>query len=98
LPLLHSFPTRRSSDLSTAERLAAVGRLSAGLAHEIRNPIAAMRLKAENALAVGDDARKKTALEAILKQVARLDALLRNLLQMTQDRKSTRLNSSHVSI
>jgi len=69
---------------STAERLAAVGRLSAGLAHEIRNPIAAMRLKAENALAASDDARKKTALEAILEQVARLDTLLRNLLQMTQ--------------
>lgn len=67
-----------------AERLAAVGRLSAGLAHEIRNPIAAMRLKAENALAASDDTRKKTALEAILKQVARLDTLLSNLLQMTQ--------------
>jgi len=69
---------------STAERLAAVGRLSAGLAHEIRNPIAAMRLKAENALAAGDDSRKKTALETILQQIARLDTLLRNLLQMTQ--------------
>jgi signal transduction histidine kinase len=69
---------------STAERLAAIGRLSAGLAHEIRNPIAAMRLKAENALAASDEARKKTALEAILKQVARLDTLLRDLLQMTQ--------------
>jgi signal transduction histidine kinase len=69
---------------SIAERLAAVGRLSAGLAHEIRNPIAAMRLKAENALAASDDTRKKTALEAILKQVSRLDTLLRDLLQMTQ--------------
>jgi signal transduction histidine kinase len=69
---------------STAERLAAVGRLSAGLAHEIRNPIAAMRLKAENALATSDDARKTSALEAILVQVARLDMLLSNLLQMTQ--------------
>jgi signal transduction histidine kinase len=69
---------------SSAERLAAVGRLSAGLAHEIRNPIAAMRLKAENALAASEDARKKTALEAILGQIARLDRLLQNLLQMTQ--------------
>jgi signal transduction histidine kinase len=43
-----------------------------------------MRLKAENLLAVSDDTRKKTALEAILKQVARLDTLLRNLLQMAQ--------------
>ncbi len=69
---------------STAERLAAVGRLSAGLAHEIRNPIAAMRLKAENALASSNGERKTSALQAILAQVARLDALLRNLLQMTQ--------------
>jgi len=72
------------SRASEAERLAAVGRLSAGLAHEIRNPIAAMRLKAESALAASDDARKGAALEAILKQVARLDTLLRDLLQMTQ--------------
>jgi signal transduction histidine kinase len=69
---------------AAAERLAAVGRLSAGLAHEIRNPIAAMRLKAENALASADDSRKRSALEAILQQVARLDALLRDLLEMTQ--------------
>ena len=69
---------------TAAERLAAVGRLSANLAHEIRNPIAAMRLKAENALASPDPARKVSALEAILQQVARLDALLRDLLAMTQ--------------
>jgi len=69
---------------SAAERLAAVGRLSAGLGHEIRNPIAAMRLKAENALASSDGSRKTAALDAILQQVARLDALLRDLLEMTQ--------------
>lgn len=69
---------------AAAERLAAVGRLSANLAHEIRNPIAAMRLKAENALASSDPARKSSALEAILQQVARLDALLRDLLATTQ--------------
>ena len=31
-----------------------------------------------------DDTRKRSALEAILQQVARLDALLRDLLEMTQ--------------
>ena len=75
---------RERQRAGAAERLAAVGRLSAGLAHEIRNPIAAMRLKAENALAAGDNSRKARALEAILQQVGRLDALLRDLLAMTQ--------------
>jgi signal transduction histidine kinase len=69
---------------AASERLAAVGRLAAGLAHEIRNPIAAMRLKAENALAADDEGRSKSALRVILDQVGRLDALLRDLLTMTQ--------------
>jgi signal transduction histidine kinase len=72
---------------AAAERLAALGRMSAGLAHEIRNPIAAMRLKAENALAVGDGSRSEAALNAILLQVDRLDVLLRDLLEMTQARE-----------
>jgi signal transduction histidine kinase len=69
---------------TAAERLAAVGRLAAGLAHEIRNPIAAMRLKAENALASNDEGRRAAALQAVLQQVARLDGLLRDLLAMTR--------------
>ncbi len=68
----------------SAQRLAAVGRLAAGIAHEIRNPITAMRLKAENALSAGEDSRLKSALGFILDQVGRLDALLRDLLTMTQ--------------
>jgi signal transduction histidine kinase len=74
-----------SGRVAAAERMAALGRVAAGVAHEIRNPIAAMRLKAENALA-GDDARRRTALAAILQQVARLDRLLGELLAMTQRR------------
>jgi signal transduction histidine kinase len=70
-----------------AERLAAVGRVAAGLAHEIRNPIAAMRLKAENALAVDDKERGASALDFMLQQIGRLDGLLRDLLAMTQRRE-----------
>jgi signal transduction histidine kinase len=72
---------------SAAERLAAVGRLTAGLSHEIRNPIAAMRLKAENALVANDEGRRITALQSILQQVGRLDGLLHDLLAMTQRRE-----------
>lgn len=81
---------RRQADelagrVAQAERLAALGRVAAGVAHEFRNPIATMRLKAENALA-GDAARRETALAAILTQIARLDRLIGELLAMTQRR------------
>ena len=71
--------------VAQAERLAALGRVAAGVAHEVRNPVAAMRLRAENALA-GDPARQRPALEAILGQVARLERLTGELLTMTQAR------------
>src|SRR5258705_8470173 len=53
--------------VASGERLAAIGRVAAGVAHEIRNPIAAMRLKAENAL-LADAPRQKEALSMILGQ------------------------------
>jgi len=71
-----------SAQVVASERLAALGRVAAGIAHEIRNPIAAMRLKAENAL-LSDDARRRAALEMMLGQIGRLDILLQDLLALT---------------
>jgi signal transduction histidine kinase len=75
-----------AAEVALAERLAGLGRVAAGVAHEIRNPIAVMRLRAENALA-GDDARRCQALADVLEQVSRLDALVAELLAMTQRRE-----------
>jgi len=68
--------------VASGERLAAIGRVAAGVAHEIRNPIAAMRLKAENAL-LADRPRQTEALSMILGQIERLDRLLKRLLSLT---------------
>jgi signal transduction histidine kinase len=80
--------SRRSAEelarrMATSERLAAIGRVAAGIAHEIRNPIAAMRLKAETALASANE-QHHPALAVILEQVHRLDRLVRRLLTVTQ--------------
>jgi hypothetical protein len=74
---------RLARQVAASERLAAIGRVAAGVAHEIRNPIAAMRLRAESAIA-GDPERKHQALAMILQQIERLDGLLRRLLSVTE--------------
>lgn len=73
--------------VAASQRLTAIGRVAAGVAHEIRNPIAGMRLKAENALAAGAD-RYADALSIILDQIARLDRLIGRLLSVTHPEHS----------
>lgn len=68
---------------SRDQRLTALGRMTGGIAHEIRNPIAAMRLKAENALAAAPE-RQADALHAIVGQIDRLEALVQTLLALVQ--------------
>lgn len=80
--------------LSSAERLAAVGKVSAALAHEIRNPIATIRLRAENALA-NPAAPTQATLTRILEEVQRLERLVRSLLELGRD---IQLQVEHVDL
>ncbi|MGN8083233.1 sensor histidine kinase [Variovorax sp. 22077] len=68
---------------SRDQRLAALGRMTGGIAHEIRNPIATMRLKAENALAAAPE-KQSDALRMIVGQIDRLEGLVQSLLALVQ--------------
>jgi len=75
-----------AQQLAQSERMATLGRVSAGLAHEIRNPLATMRMKVENAMAAPPERyqqRSQSAFEAVLSQTARLEGLISSLLALT---------------
>jgi two-component system, NtrC family, sensor histidine kinase HydH len=70
-----------------ADRLSAIGQLAAGLAHEIRNPLASIDGAAE-VLEAGTDAEevRRETLGIIRKECARLFRLLTNLLDFARPR------------
>lgn len=71
--------------LRHAERLAALGRLTAGVAHEVRNPLATMRLRAQLLQAAPDaDAADRRALGVIVAEADRLNALVERLLTLSR--------------
>ena len=72
-----------SGQLTQAERFASLGRLAAQVAHEIRNPLGAVRLKIENAIA-RDDSRQCEPLMSVLVQVERIETQVSSLLALTQ--------------
>jgi signal transduction histidine kinase len=67
--------------LRVSERLAAVGEVSAAVAHGIRNPLASIRASAQVAADAPDDrSRQETYLRAIIDEVDRLGRWLTSLL------------------
>ena len=71
--------------LIRSERLASVGRLAAGLAHEVGNPIAAL-LGLEDLLLEGglDAAEQQDFLQRMRKETERINRILRDLLQFAR--------------
>jgi two-component system NtrC family sensor kinase len=72
-------------DLVRAEKLAAVGELAAGVAHEINNPMAIIRGNAELLqMAIPDDNPSREEVEIIVRQVGRVERIVAGLLKFAR--------------
>lgn len=80
-------PRRLQQELRRHERLATLGQLSAGVAHEIRNPLAGIGTSAQVLLKRFEPRDERARfVQVILDEVARLDRIVSSLLQYARPR------------
>src|SRR5437762_5671427 len=76
-----------NTQLQVSERLAALGRITAGVAHEVKNQLNSMRLWLENlkeSLPSEPDAGAQQAVQVLDKEIDRLDAVVKRFLDFTR--------------
>ncbi len=76
-----------NTQLQVSERLAAVGRITAGVAHEVKNPLNSMRLWLENlkeALPAETDGMAQQAVHVLDIEIDRLDAVVKRFLDFAR--------------
>jgi two-component system, NtrC family, sensor kinase len=82
---LSQFQRDRTRRLYRAERLATVGQLAASVAHEIRNPMTAIRSTVQYLLHDFDDGHPKRELaQGVIAEVDRIDRIVDGLLSLTR--------------
>jgi two-component system sensor histidine kinase PilS (NtrC family) len=86
---------RMELQVKQAERMSTIGQLAAGIAHEIRNPLASMSGSIEllqQAAAASEDDR--TLMQIVVREIDRLNALISDLLDYAnpRPRESTRFD------
>jgi PAS domain S-box-containing protein len=76
-----------NTQLQVSERLAAVGRITAGVAHEVKNPLNSMRLWLENlkeSLPPKTDGVAQQAVHVLDAEIDRLDAVVKRFLDFSR--------------
>ena len=82
-------PIRRAEEQARQlDRLAALGRFTSSVAHEIRNPLTGIGMGVQHlARVVGGDERERQNVEFILSEIKRLDRIVQDLFDVTHPRR-----------
>jgi signal transduction histidine kinase len=72
----------QQADLARSEKLATVGELAAGMAHELRNPLAGIQMSCANLQRELEDPDKVARMSLVIEELARMTRLLNELLDL----------------
>ncbi len=72
--------TRANEQLLRTEKLASIGLLAAGVAHEINNPVATISMSAEGLMETETSPERRRFLHAIIEESERIGRIVKNLL------------------